>query len=241
MKAIFASFFCPLAIAALFFPTHPAHADIPMEAASVSAFKNCGNAIKNPGTAAENFLHKTLTIRQGYTVDLYIAKVPQPPKKTDIVVWIEDKPVHVKETPKITAVCVGNQLNAPSAPKGLIEFQSSLGDTITFRFHLENLQISKWKKNMSGSMKLANDSIQMQQLPGTALWPPCLGNKTVLLIDDPATPSKKETDIKFDFSQCANTGLDTLYYEYTLLLTQDPPGGGPPVNFPIDPWIINHP
>jgi hypothetical protein len=209
--------------------------------ASNSAFKRCSDAIRNPDTAAENFVRKRLPIRENYSVDLYIAKVPQPPKKTDIVVWIENKPATSQETPAITAVCVGNQLNAPTAPKGQIEFQSSMGDKITFRFHLEQLKISKWKKRMSGGMKLANDSIQMQQFPGAVGWPPCLGKKTVELIDDPATPSKKETDTKFDFSPCANTGPKTLYYEYTLILAQYPPGGGPPVDFPIDPWIINHP
>jgi hypothetical protein len=94
---------------------------------------------------------------------------------------------------------------------------------------------------MSGVIKLANDSIQMQEVPGAATWPHCLGKKYVYLIDDPATPSKKETDSTFDFSPCANTGMDTLYYEYTLLLNRYPPSGGPPVTFPIDPWIINHP
>jgi hypothetical protein len=241
MKAIFAPFSCLFALSAVFFSVRPAHSDeVPVDS-SDSAFKQCSGAVKNPDAAAENFVVKRLPIRDGYTIDLYIAKAPKPQKKTDIVVWIENKPASSKETPIITAVCVGNQLNAPSAPKGQIEFQSSMGDQITFRFHLEKLKISKWKKRILGGMKLANDSIQMQQVPGTAVWPPCLGKKTVQLIDDPLTPSKKETDIKFDFSPCANTGLSTLYYEYTLLLAQYPAGGGPPVDYPIDPWIINHP
>jgi hypothetical protein len=243
MKTIFALFSCLLSISALEFPAQPAHGDEVPTDTSLSAFRNCSRAIKNPDTAAENFDRTRLSIRQNYAIDLYIAKTPPTPhKKTDIVVWIENQPTTTgQENPTITAVCVNNQLNAPSAPKGLIEFQSSLGDKITFRFHLESLKISKWKKRILGGRKLANDSVQMQQVPGTVGWPPCLGKKIVDLIDDPATPSKKETDARFDFSACANTGHNTLYYEYTLILAQYPPAGGPPVDFPIDPWIINHP
>jgi hypothetical protein len=63
----------------------------------------------------------------------------------------------------------------------------------------------------------------------------------VPLGDDPVS-HRKETEISFDFSMCANPSLTTtLNYAYKLVLVQYPPGGGSPTDYPIDPIIINRP
>jgi hypothetical protein len=251
MKAIFASFSClPAIVALLIFAPSVHGAESTMEL-TARAFKSCNDVFKY-GTGAENFKHAKLTVHPDYIVDLFIAKVPQSNKTTPIVVWIEDGPGPKPENPRITAVCVGKDLVAPNPnePPGRIEFHSSTGDTITIRMHLDSLKISKWKKDSSTG--LANDSVLMKQFsaittppatyPPLSLtdWPPCLGTKNVPVGDDPISHSK-DTEISFDFSRCANPGGPDLYYVYTLLLAQYPASGGPPVDFPIDPWIINHP
>jgi hypothetical protein len=117
--------------------------------------------------------------------------------------------------------------------------------------HLDGLKISKWKKDASTG--LANDSILMKQMaalpvppatyppPSLTDWPACLGKKKKVQVgDDPLNPAHKDSEISFDFSLCANPGGPDLYYVYKLVLAQ-PPTGSSSGDYPIDPWIINHP
>jgi hypothetical protein len=252
MKAVFASFSClPAVVALLVFAPSVHGAENTMEL-TARAFKSC-DAVFKRGIGAENFEHTKLPVHPDYIVDLFIAKVPQSNKTTPIVVWIEDGPGVRPENPRITAVCVGKQLIAPNPnePPGRIEFNSSTGDSITIRMHLDGLKISKWKKDSSTGF--ANDSILMKQLPALPVppatypplsltdWPPCVGGKKVKVGDDPLDPvHHKDTEISFDFSHCANPGGPDLYYVYKLILAQ-PPTSGYSGEYPIDPWIINHP
>jgi hypothetical protein len=252
MKAIFASFSClPTILALLIFAPSVHSAESTLEL-TARAFKSC-NAVFKHGTGAENFEHTKLPVHPDYIVDLFIAKVPQSNKTTPIVVWIEDGPGIKPENPRITAVCVGKDLVAPhpNEPPGRIEFQSSTGDKITMRMHLDGLKISRWKKD--NSTGLANDSILMKQLAALPVppatypplsptdWPPCVGQKRVQVGDDPLNPTHKDTEISFDFSRCANPGGADLYYAYKLVLAQYPAGGGAPTDYTIDPIIINKP
>jgi hypothetical protein len=248
MKSIIAPLSCLITVAAFSICAQSAHSATSSAALSILAFESCDDAVK------KNPEHTTLTIRKDYDVKLFVTTNPRAPNTTNVVVWIEDGPGLKPENPRITAVCVNNQPNAPSAPKGQIEFHSKPNDTIKIRFHLENLNISQWKKKMVGGAALANDSIMMVDFPAgspppppppltLADWPPCLGQKTVHLADDPSPLShRKETEITFDFSACANpTQATALYYAYALILFQYPAGGGAPTEYPIDPLIINKP
>jgi hypothetical protein len=247
MKTITTPFSCLLTVAALFSCAQSAHSAASSAALSILAFKSCDDAVtKNPE-------HTTLPIRKDYDIKLFITNNRRAPMTTNVVVWIEDGPGPAPENPRITAVCVNKKPNPPTAPKGQILFQSKPGDTIKFRFHLENLTISKWRKKMVGGAALANDSIMMLDFPAgspppppppltLAYWPPCLPTKTVHLENDPSNANHKETEINFDFSTCANPTLTTtLYYAYELVLAQYPAGGGAPTDYPIDPLIINKP
>jgi hypothetical protein len=250
MKTITTPFYCLLTVAALISCAQSARSATSSAALAILAFKSCEDAV------TKNLEHTTLPIRKDYGIKLFVTTNPRAPKTTNVVVWIEDgpglKPLK-PENPRITAVCVNKQLNLPTQDKGEIQFQSKSGDTIKFRFHLENLTISKWKKKMVGGVALANDSIMMMDFPAgspppppppltLAYWPPCLPTKTVHLEDDPSNANHKETEITFDFSTCANPTLTTtLYYAYELVLTQYPAGGGAPADYPIDPLIINKP
>jgi hypothetical protein len=252
MKVVYASFSCLLAIFTLpLFVPRARGAENTMEL-TARAFKSCNDVFKHR-IGTENFDQTKLPVHPDYLVDLFIAKVPQSNKTIPIVVWIEDGPGVRPENPRITAVCVGKQLIAPhqNEPPGRIEFNNSIGKTITIRIHLDGLTISKWKKD--NSTGLANDSILMKQLaalpvppatyPPLSLtdWPACLKKKKVQVGNDPLNPTHhKDTEISFDFSPCANTGGSDLYYVYKLVLAQ-PPTSGYSGDYPIDPWIINHP
>jgi hypothetical protein len=243
MKAVFTSFSSLLAIAVLLLSAQPAHSVAAAVNLTLAAFKSCDAAVSKHHT------HEKLTIREGYTVDLF--KIPSPSSKTiHIVVWIEDRPVNGDETPTITAVCVEKTAVSTASPKGAIDFHSGSKDKIYIRFHLENLQRSKWKKDTSTGFILANDSVMMQELkegeipskPDLTQWPDCTKPKHVDVSDDPLN-GRQDTEISFNFSRCSNLGTKNRVFEYRLVLDKYPAngGGGSPVDADIDPVIINRP
>jgi hypothetical protein len=256
MKIIIASLSCLLATTVLPPPAQSASSATIAANSTLRAMQNCDAAVmKKAGPM--NFTQTPLMLSNGSTVDVYVANSTraEQSKTTTIVVWIKDVPVHGEETPTITAVCVGNQLNAPSAPKGRIDFHSSPGDKIYIRFHLEALTRSKWKKDTSTGAVLANDSVMMQEYaesetppnPDLTKWASCAKPKHVDITNGPLH-NDKDTDISFNFSRCANPGAvagphseKNLFYEYKLVLDKYPVKGGDPTDYPIDPIIINRP
>src|SRR5208283_346133 len=79
MKASFAYISCQLPLVALLAFAPRVHgAESAMELTAF-AFKSCNDVVKKTA-GAENFDHQRLTIREDYTVDLFIAKVSQSSK-----------------------------------------------------------------------------------------------------------------------------------------------------------------
>ena len=221
--------------------------------ASNDILTNCNYAVHEFARVEGLFSRITITIGRGkpYTIPVFILNGQVPPADRRIVVWLQNGATSGVEFPKITAVCLNESPNPPpSGNDGDIDFHSKTNDRILITFHLDGLNITKWKPpSYVNGKEISNDSIWMVAYDGKSSpapkpnktdWPPCAKPKMVFLADDSHT-HQKDVDISFPFDRCAHTGLDNTYYSYALHLDQFLASGKPPTDFPIDPLIINRP